>query len=247
MGFFRWAFLLAVWLVTWVGAVLVGGLLGGVAWAFGWGLMVYPWLALAAGAYWLAWRAARKEEADGTLFLRRCLECGRPVAEEITICPDQACDGVDFGYQWDVHRRDAAYRSREEATVAEQLNRERKQRSEQLRWIGNVTWRPYWTLVGWYVRGFFGRATYDTEPDQMRWWSSRMLAVGGFFAALVVNASVGPADPVAPESTLDSLMAWGRTLMVLAGALVLSGYIAVNGPGSMHARLRQARTVTRVM
>ena len=35
-------------------------------------------------------------------------------------------------------------------------------------------------------------------------------------------------------------MAWGRMLSVLAAALLLSGWIAVSGPGSARARLRQA-------
>src|SRR5687768_1064765 len=128
MGFFRWTLAVVLWVASWVAAVALGGVVGGTAGAIGWGLMVYPWLGLSAGAYWLARRSASREEADGTLFLRRCLDCGRPVAEGVGLCPDQACDGVEFGYQWDVHRRDVRYRAREDAAAAERADRENERR-----------------------------------------------------------------------------------------------------------------------
>ena len=243
MAFFRWALFGVVWLAAWVAAVLLGGLLGGTQGALGWGLLVYPWVALSAAFLWQAWRQARREEADGTLFLRRCLACGRAVSEETVICPDQACDGVDFGYQWDVHRRDEAYRGREAATVAADLNRERARRIDQMGWIGTLTWRPYWSLVGWYVRGVFGRSDYGTETEQLLWWSSRLLAIGGVFAALVVNATGGQTWS-STDGALESLVGWGRILTVLVAALAVSGWIAVSGPGSMRARLRTAERIT---
>lgn len=243
MGFFWWILLSGGWLLTWMAAVLLGGLLGGAAWAFGWGLMVYPWLSLSAVTYWLARRAATQEEADGTLFLRRCASCGRTVSEGTVICPNQACHGIDFGYQWDVHGRDVEYREREEASVAAEFNREHERRAEQHRWITLVTWRPSWAVFGWYARGVVGRGSYTTDAEQFLWWSSRLLVVGGVFAALVVNTTFGPTDSPAEGSVLEALMGWGRMLLVLTGALALSATITIKGPGSLYARLRAASRV----
>ena len=239
MALLRWALIGIAWLVTWAGAILLSGLLGGTNGALGWGLMVYPWLALSAVAYWRAWRAARREEADGTLFLRRCLVCGRAVGEETVICPDQACAGVEFGYQWDVYQRDEVFRTREAAMLAEDLNRQSERRAEQLRPLSNWTIMPMWVMAAWYWRGMMRQAPDAPDTDRLRWWSSRMLAFGGVFAALVVNATAGHAEP-STGSALDGLLAWGRMLSVLGGALLLSAWIAVSGPGSARARLRMA-------
>lgn len=239
MEVFWWALVGAAGVASWAGAVLLGGLVGGTQGALGWGLLVYPWFALSTVFFWRARRLARREEADGTLFLRRCLACGRAVSQDTVICPDQACDGVDFGYQWDVYQRDGAYRGREAATVAAGVNQERARRAVEMGWVGSVTWRPYWTLVGWYARGVFGRGGEPTDTEQQLWWSSRLLAIGGVFAALVVNATAGEVEP-STGGALEALLGWGRILTVLTVALVLSAWIAVSGPGSMRARLRTA-------
>ena len=242
MGVFWWLVLGCVLLATWAGAVILGGLVGGVPWALGWGLMVYPWLALSAVSYVRAWHAARREEADGTLFLRRCLACGRAVGSEAVLCPDPGCGGVEFGYQWDVHRRDEVFRAREASMVEEELYRQGQRRAEQLRQVEHLRIMPMWMLAGWYWRGMMRQDSDAPEPDRLRWWSSRMLAIGGVFAALVVNATFGAVPPAAGPAggTLDALMGWGRLLMVLGGALALSAWIAVCGPGSPRARLLAA-------
>ena len=239
MQLLRWTVFGIAGLASWLGAILLGGLVGGTTAALGWGLMVYPWLSLSAAFFWQAWRQARREEADRTLFLRRCLACGRAVGEDTVICPDQACASVEFGYQWDVHRRDEVFRAREAAMVQEDLNRQSERRAEQLRPVAKWTIMPMWMLTSWYWRGMMRQAPDAPEPDRLRWWSARLLAIGGVFAALMVNATAGQVEPSA-GGTLEALVAWGRMLSVLFAALLLSGWIVVSGPGSMRARLRAA-------
>ena len=79
--------------------------------------------------------------------------------------------------------------------VEEDLYRQSQRRAEQLRPIANWTIMPMWVLAAWYWRGMMRQEADAPDPERLRWWSSRMLAIGGVFSALVANATVGQAEP----------------------------------------------------
>lgn len=179
--------------------------------------MVYPWIAGSLAALGFAWFHSRREQRGYRGQI--CLDCHRHVAADKSVCPH--CRSVNIGTAGLLHARarpaEARRLAREEAEVREEL-----ERSGQLR--GTIAFMParlFWKYANWYMRGVVGLGVLDlSNPDDMRWLSSRLLFAGAFFAsggvALVNNAY----DPL-------TWIAAGATLLAIITASVA---IAVWGP-----------------
>ena len=233
MGFGTWVLGIVAFLVVWIAGVVVAGRGIGL-W---WGAVVWPWLVAGTGAYFLAWRYGRRDEAELLADGRRCLSCGRLVADGVAICPNEDCDGVEFGTQLDLLRRDGAYRELAAVQDIEERNQFMK-RSGQFR--GTIAFMParvFWGLLGIYARAIWGRGEDATDASQMRWWASRLVLVGGVLGAVGVAGGFSPFTVQGYGVWVDVLN-WLEAALVLVTSVVAAVAIAFRGPGTVHARIR---------
>ena len=73
---------------------------------------------------------------------------------------------------------------------------------------------PFWGAPAWYARGLLGFSPADPgDPVELRWWASRLLLLGGVFAAAGAVAEVA-------RDLYDLHGAWltGLAVLLAAGA-----------------------------
>ncbi|MBI3972175.1 MAG: hypothetical protein HY332_12870 [Chloroflexi bacterium] len=143
------------------------------------------------------------------------------MAADALICP--YCSSVELGAANQLHAHARSSEARRLALQPEIVGEELECSGQLRGWIGFMPARLIWGYGYWYMRGVFGLGGIDlTDPDEMRWWASRLLFVGAFFAALGVALVNNP-------FAAATWAAAGVTLLALIAASVC---IAMLGPRS---------------